>query len=116
MDKKIIIFTGMIVLLCIGYIAANKIYKDVEKEEPAKYKYLKETELYKKINIDEVTKLTISKYTEAGLDSNDYTDVEEIKSTYIKLGNIRLGKKTDMACEIIQLFIHSMKMKIKQHL
>jgi len=99
MDKKVIIFAGMIILMCIGFVIVHFTYK-VEKEvDETTYKYLKETDLYKGINIDEVSKLTISKYTEGGVDPEEITDLEEIESNYKSLGNIQLGKKTDMACE-----------------
>lgn len=99
MNKKVIIFSAMILLLCIGFIVVHYVYSEGDEEDTTTYKYLKETDLYKKINIDEVSQLTITKYTEGGALLEEITDIEEIESTYNSLGNIRLGKKTDMACE-----------------
>ena len=90
--KKIIILIITIILICIGFII-------IQNNNSTKYKYLKDFSFYKKINIDQVTELEIVKYNVGGDNPTLITDKEEIIKKYNSLGNIKVGKETNLACE-----------------
>ena len=97
--KKIVLLTIMIIFMCTGFVIANLLLQVEDKEPKSSYKYLKEYDFFKRINIDEVTELEIVKYTVGGDRPTIVTDKEEIINRYNSLGNIKVGKETTKTCE-----------------
>ena len=97
MNNKKVLFSILIIVLCIFFIIIS-VFK---KEEPVEIrtKLLKDFEYYQKIDIDNINNLTISTYTEAGGETENIEDKEEIKSLYNRLGNIKVSSETTISCE-----------------
>ena len=54
---------------------------------------------YKNINVDNITKIEIHRYTEGGLDSETITGLDEIKNIYNSLSLKNIGNETMESCE-----------------
>lgn len=61
--------------------------------------YLMDYGDYKRINVSNIKKVTVIRYTEAGDDSKTISDSEGIERTYSYLRSIKLGKETKKTCE-----------------
>lgn len=90
MKKKILICLIVVICLFIFVGCQNK------KEET---KTIRDFNYFKNINVDDIEKVEIIKYTEAGDNHKEITDLQEIKNTYSMINNIKIGEETDMACE-----------------
>lgn len=101
MNKKVITVIIVIAVLLVGFIS----YKILTKEgsnmdnEPTMNKGIFEFEEYEGLDVQNVVKLEINKYTEGGNIPREIEDHDEILSTYNDLFRIRLIKECDMACE-----------------
>ncbi len=91
MKKKIII---TLILLLIVFFVMYYITKPESKTT-----LLKNYKDYKDIIISDITRITVNKYSEGGLDSNIVTKNKEISSLYKKISNIKLGKETTKSCD-----------------
>lgn len=89
--KKIITF---IILLFIVFFVIFKVTKP-----GTKITYLIDTENYKDIVVNNIKEISIGRYTEGGLTTESITDKDDIRDLYNKLGDIKIGKETNMACE-----------------
>ena len=62
-------------------------------------KTLKELNYFKDLPKENITKVKIIRYTEAGSNIKEETTKEEINRIYNMVNNIKIGKETNMACE-----------------
>ena len=105
MTKKIIIIT-VVMLVLILLITQIEIKQDIQINELNIS--LLENEYYKDLNISDVSKVTITKYTEGGSDIEEIEDKDEILKIYNYLKKQTLIEETNMACEdntVIYIFV-----------
>ena len=98
--KRIIITIGLLILLVSLCFLGLKNTGEGKKNIPTiKTKSLMDHEEYKDINVDNIKKIVINKYTEGGLKEEEITTKEGIIKTYSYLRSINLGKKVKTACD-----------------
>ena len=101
-----------------GYMAYPKNYKEVinsleeifKKINDSTFTYLFNHDYYKNFDINKVIKLEIDTVTEAGIDTNEITNKNEINDVYMKLKKIKVGINSNFLCDdnsIIYRFIMS---------
>lgn len=93
--KKILLI--LVALLLVT--GCNEEEKEVKKDEPKESISIMEYGDYKNIKLDDIEKITLYRTTIAGIDPTDYTSKEDIEGIYNGLKALKIGKKTDMACE-----------------
>ena len=98
MKKKIAII-GIILILALTVIGLCTYSYFNKKEDNYTGKKLFSIEQYKKIKVDDIESITITKYTEGGDNSENISNTNEISKIYNKLSNITLGAETDMTCQ-----------------
>ena len=90
MKKKFLV--SLIIIISL-FVLIGCTYK---KEET---KTLKTLKYFRDITLNDIQKIEIIRYTEAGDNHKEETDINEITTTYNMISNIKVGKETDMVCE-----------------
>ena len=100
-SKAILIVPGCIILIVLVLLLVFNTQNNDNPKQSSKIETqsLMDYEEYKSINNDNINKITIIRYTEAGQDEKIITDKTEITSIYNYLKSINIGKETKMACE-----------------
>ena len=97
--KKLLLFI-FVVLLLVGCNSTNDNTIDIPNDEPKdEIMYLMDREEYNDFTVDDIVKYELIRFTMAGDNRQTYTDRETIETIYKGLKELKIGKKTDMACE-----------------
>ena len=98
--KKYLIIIILFLLVLIGILILNpKKSTNRNKKVDNKTTYLFDNEYYKDLKLDNIKSIDVLKYTEGGLEEENYTDKEFITETYNYWKNTKLGEETNMSCE-----------------
>lgn len=103
-------------IYCTGYMSYPKNYKKViseleniiNEENNKVYTSLLSYDVYKGLDIENVSKLVINRATEGGIETEEVTNKEDIINTYNTISNIKTTIETKMTCDdnsIIYKFI-----------
>lgn len=107
MKKIILIVISLITiaLIAVGvfFILNNNNSGNVENttkdDTPKEYVSIMSYEYYTHVDINNVKELETLRYTEAGLDYKKTSDRSEIESIYNMLSQLKVGERTERACE-----------------
>ena len=95
--RKFIYLVTIVLMITVGCSKANKQDEDIDIiEERTPLMNFGE---YKNIDIDRVTSILYSKFTEGGREDEEITDKEEIHEVYYSLTEYSVGKEVTTACD-----------------
>ncbi len=77
----------------VGEISVNNIKGTYET------KYIKELDIYQKIDLEKVTSVDVIRFLESGDNRQTYTAKEDIQNYYNMVGNTKIGRETTRACD-----------------
>lgn len=100
MNKKIIVLLLIFTFMLVGCDKIKEKIKQTVDDPPIKESIpLFEFDKYKDFIIDNVTSLSIIRYTEGGADEEKITVQDKIQNTYNMLSKINIANETTKACE-----------------
>ena len=100
MSKKIIVLLLIFTFMLVGCDKIKEKIKQTVDDPPIKESIpLFEFDKYKDFIIDNVTSLSIIRYTEGGADEEKITAQDKIQNTYNMLSKINIANETTKACE-----------------
>ena len=100
MNKKIIVLLLIFTFMLVGCDKIKEKIKQTVDDPPIKESIpLFEFDKYKDFIIDNVTSLSIIRYTEGGADEEKITAQDKIQNTYYMLSKINIANETTKACE-----------------
>ncbi len=90
MKKVMIIIFSLLIIFFIVFTFTEPSIKTM---------YLKDYDYFKKIDLNEVYNVSISKYTEGGVETDTYIDKSDVDYIYKELSNIQIKEETNKSCD-----------------
>ena len=97
--KKMITILVITMVTIVGCSVEEKIKENIDKHHTFNGGPIMKFDKYKGFNIGDVISLKIIKYTEAGVEEKEITDLNEIKSYYEMLSKYKVVGTTNLSCD-----------------